>query len=42
MVVDYMKSISKLLGKEVILTEENNEEAIWIKVAGDEVCFFKL
>ncbi|MGI4744027.1 MAG: hypothetical protein ACRYG7_53435 [Janthinobacterium lividum] len=38
-IVDYMKSISKLLGKEVILTEENSEEAIWIKVNQDTVLF---
>ena len=38
-VMDYMKSISKLLGKEVVLTEENSEEAIWIIVNGDDVRF---
>jgi hypothetical protein len=33
----YMKDVSKLLNKEVILTHENAKEAILIKVKGEEV-----
>ena len=40
-VVNYMKSLSKLLDKEVILTEENNQEAVWIRVNGDDVRFLQ-
>jgi len=38
-VVHYMKSISTLLDKEVILAEENSEQGIWMKVEGDNVIF---
>lgn len=37
--VAYMKDVSKLLNKEVILTHENAKEAILIKVKGEEVWF---
>lgn len=37
--MDYMKAISTLLGKEVILTEESSEKAVWIKVNGSVVLF---
>jgi hypothetical protein len=39
MIMSYMKAISTLLGKEVILTEENCEDAIWIRVDGDAIQF---
>ena len=38
-VMEYMKSVYNLLGKEVILTEENSEDAIWIKVNGNDIDF---
>ena len=40
--MDYMKATSALLGKEVILTEENIEEAVWIKVNGDIIEFVEV
>ena len=39
MIMSYMKAISTLLGKEVILTKENCEDAIWIRVNGDAIQF---
>lgn len=37
--MEYMKSISRLLNQEVILTEENVEDAVWIRVNGDVIHF---
>jgi hypothetical protein len=40
-VLGYMQAISTLLGKEVILTEENSEDAMWIRVNGDAIQLIK-
>lgn len=39
--IDYMKAVSKLLSKEVILTAENSEECVSIRVNGEHIEFIR-